>query len=558
MRGRSRSTKRPSPVPADGARVVLAARPGLSLGLGLALALVLTARVGAEPGAAAEPGARVDLRAWPDPCAAWVATWAGGRVFWIDGDAPGATDRGPGTVERPWRTPDPVRQKGRLAPGDAVIFRAGTYRAAIRPADAGLPDRPITFAACPDAIVTISGADPLVTPWVRSGNVWTAAGMAARGSVGGQHDRHLVVAGEAVLRTIAADVPLEPGTMHVEGLSGDLLRLTVRLPGETDPNEARMYIGRRGTLFGPPEASRACPSDPGAGGYRLVGLRFTHAANPAQHGAVCLGGTGVTAEDIEVTWTNGQGIEMVGRSHVLRRSAANDNGQAGIGGQCEDCLLEDVQSHRNNWRGHSRFWEAGGGKWTDTRRTVFRRYRAEDNDGVGLWFDVDATDNLIDDARISGSEVAALMFELRSDHNRVVGGRFAGTRYRSWSGSGILQQAAGATTIEGALIEENEGSGLWVRTDGRVATGTVTVRGSTFVRNAAAGRDHDHDVRLDMDVPPGAAEIGFDFEDNMVYPRRARAAFGLARDRESAPRPTRPIDYWGRDSALQVQRVGPE
>lgn len=556
MRDRSRSTKRPWPVRADGVRVP-APWPGLSLGLGMALGLSLglaaTAHAGATAAAAGGPAAGAHSRAVSDPCAAWVAGWATGRVFWIDGDAPGATDRGPGTAETPWRTPDPVRDEGRLAPGDAVVFRAGTYRAAIRPADAGLPDRPITFAACPSEPVTISGADPLEASWVPTGNAWTAAGMAARGSVGGDHDRHLVVAGETVLRTLAADVPLEPGTMHVEGLSGDLLRLTVRLPGDADPNAMRMYIGRRGTLFGPPEASQSCPSDPGAGGYRLIGLRFTHAANPAQHGAVCLGGTDVTAEDIEVTWTNGQGIEMVGRRHVLRRSVSSDNGQAGVGGQCEECLLEDVRSHRNNWRGHSRFWESGGGKWTDTRRTTFRRYVAEDNDGVGLWFDVDATDNLIEDARITGSEVAALMFELRSDRNRVVGGRFARTRYRSWSGSGILQQAAGSTTIEGALVEENEGSGLWVRPDDRVATGTVTVRNSVFAGNATAGRDHDFDVRLDMDVPPGEPGTRFEFEGNVVRPRRAPTAFGLARDRESAPRSTRPVDYWGRESALRVQ-----
>lgn len=499
----------------------------------------------------------VEAQPAADPCAAWASGRVppGGRTLWIDGSHPSADDSGPATPDRPWSTPAPLRRRGTLRPGDLVVFRAGTYTAAVRPAVAGAPDAPIVFAACPGQEVVVDGSDALATRWTRMGASWVSGVVEAQGPVGGRHDRHLLVFDGRVLRPAGDDGTPGPGTFRVRDLGRDRVTIELGLDGDADPNAAEVRIGRRGTLFGPPEASEGCPRDPAAGYYRIEGIRFRHAANPAQKGAVCLGGRAVEATGVIVERTNGLGIEMVGSGHILRRSASSDNGQAGIGGQCEACLLEDVRSDRNNFRGHDRFWEAGGGKWTDTRRTVFRRYGASDNDGVGLWFDGDATDNLVEEPDIDGSEVAALMFELGSDRNRVTGGRLAGTRYRAWSGSGVLQQAAGDNELDGVTIRDNEGSGLWVRPDDRRPTGGITVRACLFAGNAADGRDDDFEVRLDADVARGERPPAFVFEANRVVPARPGLALGYASWRGGAPRAADPEAVFGSAAALRTDRV---
>src|SRR6187551_1145771 len=74
----------------------------------------------------------------------WERPASFSRTYHVDGSAPRADDRGPGTLERPFRTIGQAAEV--LQPGERVVIAAGTYRECIRPARGGTaPDRMISY-----------------------------------------------------------------------------------------------------------------------------------------------------------------------------------------------------------------------------------------------------------------------------------------------------------------------------------------------------------------------------------------------------------------------------
>ena len=180
---------------------------------------------------------------------------------------------------------------------------------------------------------------------------------------------------------------------------------------------------------------------------------------------MCAGSEGSLVEDVVVEWTNARGIDGSGRGHVFSRTAADHNGQLGWGASCDRCLWVDTQSVGNNWKGYDPFWEAGGGKWTRTSRTVIRRHLSRDNDGPGIWLDIENADNTIEASRVENNQVVGIMLEFGTVRTLVQHNVVTGTRWREWSGTGILSQAASRNVLLHNTIRGNEGGGIWLRLD---------------------------------------------------------------------------------------------
>ncbi len=66
------------------------------------------------------------------------------------------SDTNPGTESQPWRSIQHAAET--LQAGETVLIRAGEYSEWVRPKNSGLPEKPITYAACPGEVVTINGA----------------------------------------------------------------------------------------------------------------------------------------------------------------------------------------------------------------------------------------------------------------------------------------------------------------------------------------------------------------------------------------------------------------
>ena len=423
-------------------------------------------------------------------------TGAGGRAFYVDAQHPEASDANDGSAAAPWRTISRAARAGALRPGDAVLIRSGIYRESVEPESGGSgADARVTYAAMPGERVVVTGADRVESGWVRTERgTWTRAWPAPPFRSYGDAPvfrRELLVADGEVLMPTTAVGPLAPGTFRLSGPETAPGRVEARWPREGSPQ--RIEVATRTYLFRPVGriADPDCGDPATPGWIRLVGITFRHAANRAQWGAVCAGSHDGLVEDVTVEWTNGQGISVSGRDHTFRRTDADHNGQLGWGGSCTGCLLEDTRAVGNNWKGYDPFWEAGGGKWQRTSQTVVRRHTAEDNRGPGIWFDIDNADNTIEHSRATGNEIAGIMLELQTVRTLVQHNVSERTRWRGWSGAGILSQAASRNLYLHNTVVDNEGTGLWLRLDPdrRAPDGGNVVAGNWISDNARASEE---------------------------------------------------------------------
>ncbi|WP_412067932.1 NosD domain-containing protein [Rubrivirga sp. IMCC43871] len=429
-----------------------------------------------------------------------------GATLFVDRASPAASDRGPGTEARPFRTIS--RAAEAVRPGDAVVIRAGVYRESIRPRIGGSSSRSrVTFAAYPGETVVVSGADVADSGWTRTaGGDWRlpwAYGPLRTYSDDPAFRREMLVVGGRVQRPVAGRAELAPGRFLREGSDNAPTALVARLPLARS-GDGGIEVGVRTRLFWPsgPDDSADCGDPSTPGWFRVVGLTFRYATNRAQWGAVCAGSVGGLFEDVTVEWTNGRGIDVSGREHTFRRTRADLNGQIGWGGACASCLFDETAAVGNNWKGHDPYWEAGGGKWHHTTDTVFRRHYSAHNDGPGIWLDGDNTSNTIEGALSVSDQVAGIMLELRTTGTLVQHSVVARTRWRAWSGSGVLSQAASRNVFSHNTFTENGGTGLWLRRDPdrRASDGDNLVANNWIVDNAASGEEA-REVQVEADTP---------------------------------------------------------
>ncbi len=436
---------------------------------------------------------------WPDEggrCAPAedVFTSAGGQTYWVDQQSSLADDQNPGTRDRPWRTIN--RASTLLRPGDAVIIRAGIYHESITPRTGGSgPDRRITYAAYPGEEVIVSGAD-ITQPesWTREGNAWRRLWDGPELPMYSDEGdpvmrREMLVANGEVLRPVFRREDVEPGTFFIEGSDVAQVAIVARFRNDVRPGEVGpIEVAQRTFLF-QPLGENPYPECGGAdtpGWLHVAGITFRHAANRAQWGAFCGGREGGLVERVTVEWTNGAGIDGSGRDHVFRNVAANYNGQIGFVASCEGCLFEDSETIGNNWKGYDPFWEAGGGKWSDTRQSIIRRHFAADNGGPGIWLDGSNVSNTIESSVAVRNEVAGIMLELETTQTLVQHNYVAETRWRGYSGSGVLSQAASRNAFSHNTVIRNEGNGIWLRLDPdrRAEDGFNLLHNNVVVANA--------------------------------------------------------------------------
>ena len=218
--------------------------------------------------------------------------------------------------------------------------------------------------------------------------------------------------------------------------------LYVRLASDRDPNQASVEASVRAVCFGP-----------GWGGERrdyitVRGLIIRHAANMAQRGALFAQGDHWTIEDCVVEHTNGTGVSFHGDYAALRRVSSRHNGQQGLSGDGRHFVLEEVALEHNNVKGFDKDWEGGGMKIAVARDGVVRRCRAVANNGVGLWFDIDVRNVVVEHCFCSENAGHGIFVEISGGftirNNLCIGN---GTD-DAWGQAGIAIGESDHTTIE--------------------------------------------------------------------------------------------------------------
>ncbi|MBD3173721.1 MAG: hypothetical protein GF320_00960 [Armatimonadia bacterium] len=273
-------------------------------------------------------------------------------------------------------------------PGDVVLLAPGTYREEVRvdgPGGAG-----ITLRADGDlGQAILSGAD-IISDWEPAPDVgpgvyrhgpwehvwigWTEdMSHGAPPPVG--RSEQVIWNGRLLTHVLTKD-ELAPGTFLAD--PKDDKALYVRLPQDASPSDGII------------EASvRTAPLAITGEGVTVEGLVVRHAANMAQHGAISVEGSGHTIRGSVVEWTNGNGLSFRGDHITLDSVISRYNGQIGMGGGGEDCLLTDCALLHNNQKGFSSGWEAGGIKITHALRVDVIGTLAMGNGGTGIWYDID-------------------------------------------------------------------------------------------------------------------------------------------------------------------------
>ena len=433
---------------------------------------------------------------------------SGGRVFWVAQENPNANDTNPGTRDWPWLTIG--RAARELLPGDAVIVRQGIYREAIHPVRGGTDaSHRITYAAYTGEQVIISGAE-LLTDWKPEGNVWRhtwTITLPPYERTPLDTDplvlrRELLMADGVILRAVGSLEALVPGSYFVEDPGGRPTAIYLRLPNDASPADHVIEASQRELLFGVLNSSGYCSTGGTPSWLRVIGFSFRHAATPPRASAICAGPEGGLFEENNVEWNTGSGINFSGRGHILRGNRANDNGRGGMTGGCEGCLLEYNQTLRNNWKGFSPFWSAGGiEKMYQSRSTTIRGHESGYNNGVGIWLDIENDSNVIENSIVYGNLVAGILLEYKTTNTIVRNNILHGNRIigANGPGTGLFVQAASHNTVVHNTFIANEGSGIFIRYDGRAPNGNNQIVNNIFTSNGTKctpATCHDRGVEL--------------------------------------------------------------
>jgi len=386
---------------------------------------------------------------------------------------PSASDDGPGTAERPFKTISRAALEARA--GDLVRVEDGVYRETVLVEQSGAKDRPIVFAAATGANVVVTGTD-VITQWEREpgeakifSTPWphVFAGWSPTNAHPDDDDHKLIGRCEQVIADgyhvpqVASLKEMSRGTFFVD-LQTHRLYVWDRM--NRDPIQWRHHVQA---------AARQVVWESRGEHIHIRGFRFRFAANQAQHGAVLLKGNHGLLEDCVVEQMNSSGAGFFGSGCVARRCVFRDNGQLGFSAIAADLLITECLCENNNVKNFSRDWEAGGNKLVLCKNAVIERSIFRDNHGNGIWFDIGNEDCTVRNCLIADNDDAGIFYEisyrLHAHDNVIVRNGFA-PRHRAWGANGgiSLSSSAGCQIERNLLVGNKEG--LQFRDQVRVTT----------------------------------------------------------------------------------------
>lgn len=263
-------------------------------------------------------------------------------------------------------------------PGTIFLFAPGVYRL-----QQIVPRNDDQFFGSPGAILT--GARVL-NP-VQQGAYWVATGQTQQGQVHGMCDS------------------THPRCMYPEDLFLDNSPLFhVASKDQVGPGKwffdyaaDTIYMGDNPTGH-VVETSVARSAFSGSASRVVIsGLIIEKYAIPPQMGAVgdqSPGDAWIVLNN-EIRWNHGAGVN-VANGALVANNYIHHNGQMGMAGHGSSLVFSNNEVSFNNWAGFDAGWEAGGAKFAQTVNLTVTRNRSHDNNGLGLWTDIDNIGTLYD------------------------------------------------------------------------------------------------------------------------------------------------------------------
>ncbi|HEX2404303.1 MAG TPA: right-handed parallel beta-helix repeat-containing protein, partial [Acidimicrobiia bacterium] len=170
-------------------------------------------------------------------------------------------------------------------------------------------------------------------------------------------------------------------------------------------------------------------------------------------------GTGWTVENCDLHHNSYAGLALSDGS-TARDNRIHDNGVIGLvvsWARNSGALVEGNEIYGNNTTGADEYYEAGGSKFGDTENLIVRDNFVHDNNGPGLWTDIDNINTLYENNVVEGNSGAGIFHEISYSatirNNQVRGNGF---RNRGWLWEGgIMVAASQDVEIHGNIVEDN-------------------------------------------------------------------------------------------------------
>jgi len=199
----------------------------------------------------------------------------------------------------------------------------------------------------------------------------------------------------------------------------------------------------------------------------IEGIEFRHAVTPwanAQAAVVIGGSNNAVIDGATIHWNNADGL-FVGASDniTVANTVANDNGKGGMGTwRLRQGTITDSETSRNNWRGelggYFSWWVSN--KFTYSRGLSILNHVANENQGRGLWLDLDNEDVLIDNVTVEDNRTDGLFIEVSQGPITVSNSRFADNGRNGIRGANSEQ-----VLLEGVELVDNGDAQLFLTAD---------------------------------------------------------------------------------------------
>ena len=362
--------------------------------------------------------------------------------------------------------------------GATFYFEPGVYRGvSLAPKDGQ------TFIGAEGAILNGSA---VLTNWTQSGNLWVIGGQTQQGPVNSsaeflpstQRPGHpdSVFLDNTPLKPVDALSKVVPGTFYLD-YAADKIYIADNPAGHTI------------------EAGKLTDAFHGNAMNVTVQNLVIEKYDPEIGNGAINGDQSWTIQNNEVRLNYSVGITVQDGSQVIG-NYVHDNGEVGVGGGGNNVLVQGNELASNGfWSGIDPLWEAGGLKFAQTDNLVVRGNYSHDNNGSGLWGDIDSINTLYEDNVVVHNTINGISYEISYNaiirNNTLVGNGYGDTRGWGW-GSEINIQNSQNVQVYGnrvdmtgggngiVLIQQNRGSGAY---------GTYTTTGNQIHDNIIV--DHD-------------------------------------------------------------------
>lgn len=264
----------------------------------------------------------------------------------------------------------------------------------------------------------------------------------------------------------------------------------------------------------------------GARDVTIADLTVTRYANPAQRGAIFDDtdehATGWTVTHNTVEANAGLGILAGPAARVVANRIVR-NGQLGVGLSSDGATVAGNVIAHNNTRGFDAAWEAGGLKATAAHGTRLIGNIVYDNNGPGLWCDIECRDTVYEGNFVGFNAGPGLFHEISyaaamRDNALLCNGTDAIGWF--WDANILIAASESVDVAGNAVVVAEEGTGIALIDQGRGREGTDTLyatRDNTIALNAVRFLGREGRTGGVSDVDPGTPNDGIIAQGDNLY-----------------------------------------